>query len=116
MYLSVFGARKNDRFTKTQFSISFLSIVHVKFVQTARLSPTAKPKFKPPFYWFVLHILSHYAFPLELAHMLINRLVTFWLQCFLKMLFKVVEKRSQFPSAIICLSLSFGNSLWLSAK
>ena len=105
MYLSVFGTEKERQIH--QYPVQyFLSLnIHVKFVQIARLSPTAKPKFKPQFYWFVLRILSHYAFPLELAHILVNRLRTFWFQCFLKMLFELVEKRSQFPSVIMLVTI-----------
>ena len=42
-------------------------------MQVAGRGCTTKPKFKIPLYWFIFHVLSHYAFPLELTHTLVNR-------------------------------------------
>ena len=68
LIFELLAQRKNNRFTETKFGISFLSQIHIEFIQVARLGSTTKPKFKAPLHWFTFHLLSHYAFPLELTH------------------------------------------------
>ena len=95
---------KNNIFIKTRFGISFLSQIHVEFIQVVRLGSTTKPKLKAPLYWFIFHVLSHYALSLELTHMLVNRLVSFWLQRILKIVSYMIKKKPQFPCTIIFLT------------
>ena len=68
----VFCLDKNSTGSKVLFSAFFFTQVHVKLVQISCVTLTGVQKFKPPFYWFILHILPHTWSSLKFDYMFIK--------------------------------------------
>ena len=72
--VKAFCQDRNNNGSKVFFSAFFLIKAQDKLLYIFCLACRVVPKFKPPFYSFILHIMPNAGFPLKIDHVFINAL------------------------------------------